>query len=139
MLRANQNLEPGIFVSKIPNVVENNVTKSYLDLYKNFGKKSHPFSWFILDRLTCDQHNGYGINEYSFPGSPLTNRIKITPSNPVPKLDLSDLNNPAFAHAIVSCNREAINTLLRELGDDEGNFTIHPARKIEMNFSFGED
>lgn len=135
LAKANQNLEPGIFIS---GVEENSQTKTYLDLHKGFWQKSYPFSWFILLRLSLYQgHRHYRSSQYGYEN--LNNRTHVNPSNLVPALDASDLNPAALAHAITRCDRDAANYVLREIGDDEGNFTIYPARTITIDIRVGGD
>lgn len=134
LLRGEQNLAPGIFISHI----ENAKPKSYLDLYKSFCKKSHPFSWFILLRLYLGQvtpHLGY-----SHENKDLSNRSSnISPANLIPPINLSNNNRAALAHSIVRCDPEAIEYVLKKLGDNEGDFTLYPARTITINIRLGAD
>lgn len=135
LVRADQNLEPGMFISYIEPGIN---TKSYLDIYKSFWRKSYPFSWFILLRLTLSEIFKYHhLSVYG--NTNRDNRVRINPYNPIPALNSSSMNSAALAHAIVRCDQEATNYLLRELGEDEGNFTIYPARSITIDIRVGAD
>ncbi|MEH1853673.1 MAG: hypothetical protein V7L11_18820 [Nostoc sp.] len=135
LVRADQNLEPGMFISYIEQEIK---TKSYLDIYKNFWRKSYPFSWFILLRLTLP--NFSGCHQLSLHGNTnQDNRLSINPYHPIPEFNSSSINSATLAYAIVCCNEEATNHFLRELGEYEGNFTIYPARRIVINISVGRE
>jgi hypothetical protein len=133
LIRADPNLEPGIFISYIE---ENPNNKCYLDIYKSFWQNCYPFSWFILLRLTLSNFPEY--YHRTLEGNNNTdNRLKIYPSNPIPILNRSNINYAVLAHAIVRCDKEATNFLLKELGDYEGNFTIYPARRLAIDIRVG--
>lgn len=135
LLRADQNIEPGIFISEVE---ERTKVKSYLDLYKSFCRRSHPFAWFLLLRLSLSEVSRYHQGSL-YGNEDLSNRIKINPSNPIPALNTSNINPAALAHAISRCDRQATDYVLRELGDNEGNFTIYPARTIAIDIRLGGD
>ncbi|OUL20512.1 hypothetical protein BV378_29280 [Nostoc sp. RF31YmG] len=135
LVKADQNLEPGMFISHVEQEIN---TKSYLDIYKNFWEKTYPFSWFIVLRLTLSNLSKY--HQLSlYRNTSQDNRVSITPLNRIPALNSSSMNSAALAHAIVRCEPEATNYLLRELGEDEGNFTIYPARSITIDIRVGAD
>ncbi|MDJ0736470.1 MAG: hypothetical protein QNJ47_20810 [Nostocaceae cyanobacterium] len=135
LVKADKNLEPGIFISHVDQEIK---TKSYLDTYKNFWRQSYPFSWFILLRLTLSDcykyHQSFLCNNAN-----QNNRVTIDPYSPTPEFNSSSINPAALAHAIVRCNQEATNYLLTELGENEGNFTIYPARRITIYIRVGGD
>lgn len=132
LVRAEQNLEPGIFISYIEENVKTKSYKSYLDIYKNFWHQSYPFSWFILLRLSLSNYSEY--HHWILKGNnSINNRVKIDPSNPIPKINISNGNYATLAHAIVRCDERAINYLLENLGESRSNFTIYPARSITIN------
>jgi hypothetical protein len=133
LAKVDRSLEPGIFISYIGE--DNN--KTYLDLYKKFWKESHPFSWFILLRLSLSQNHDYSTSHHEH--NSLSNRISIKPSNLVPSLDIYNINHAVLAHAITRCDQEATNYVLREIGDKKGNFTIYPARTMTIDIRVGGD
>ncbi|MGM3306344.1 hypothetical protein ACSQ6I_10235 [Anabaena sp. WFMT] len=130
ILKADPSLEPGIFISSI---YETSKTKSYLDVYKKFWTKSHPFSWFILSRLTIPRIQK-DYHQYL-----VENRVRITPENPIPQFGSGKLEPAIFAHSIVRCDREATNYLLREIDKPTGDFQLYPARTLSIDISVGGD
>jgi hypothetical protein len=132
LAKQDQNLDPGIFISRIENT-----SKSYKDLYRNFWTQSHPFSWFILLRLSLDENYIYETS----PGEiqHLSNRINLDSFDPIPNLNSCERKSAALAYAIVSCNFRETNHILEQIGKGsiEGNFTIYPARTMTINIGVG--
>jgi hypothetical protein len=135
LVTADQTLTPGIFIS----CVEDYKRKFYIDLYKGFWKNSYPFSWFILQRLYWRFNRFSFLNEDEKPLE--SNRITINPSNLYPELNINDndIEPAALAHAIVRCDQEAINYVLRGIGGNEGTFQIFPARTMTIEIRIGGD
>ncbi|MHC5853947.1 hypothetical protein [Nostoc sp.] len=102
LMTSSKNLEPGIFISYIE---EDTRIKSYLDIYKNFWSQSYPFSWFILLRLSLSNDSEYHHRDLTG-NNDTNNRLKIHPSNTIPKIDIFNINYAALAHAIVRCDEE---------------------------------
>jgi hypothetical protein len=140
LARQDQNLEPGIFISCLDSIDIENPIKSYKDLYKYFLEESHPFSWFILLRLSLHKKNTYDTpNTPLYQMQTLRNRINLHSFDPIPKLDSCERQSADLAYAIVSCNFEKANYILEQINERgiEGNFTIYPARTMTISIGVG--